>query len=55
MFDEAASKHKTRYDHMSYGRNYLFGQNAITQCGGSPIVLQVLNMDYGVSVHPLIL
>ncbi len=22
---------------MSYGRNYLFGENAITKCGGSPI------------------
>ena len=23
--------------HMSYGRNCLFGENAITKCGGSPI------------------
>ena len=23
--------------YMSYGRNYLFGEHAITKCGGSPI------------------
>ena len=25
------------YIYMSYGRNYLFGENAITNCGGCPI------------------
>ena len=25
------------YIYMSYGRNYLFGENAINKCGGSPI------------------
>ena len=37
------------WKHPSYGRNYLFGENAITKCGGPLSVLQVLNMD-GVSV-----
>ena len=35
--------------HMSYGQNYLFGENAITKCGGSPI-----GFEYYYSVHPLI-
>ena len=33
---------------MSYGQNYLFGENAISKCEGSLSVLQLLNMDYGV-------
>ena len=33
--------------YMSYGRNYLFGENAITKCGGSPIVYQ----GFGCSEH----
>ena len=28
------------YIYMSYGRNYLFGEYAITKCGGSPIGFQ---------------
>ena len=35
---------------MSYGPNYLVGENAITKCGGSPI-----GFEYYYSVHPLIL
>ena len=37
---------------MSYKRNYLFGENTMTnKYGGGPLsVLQVLNMDDGVSV-----
>ena len=43
---------------LSYGRNYLVGENAITKCGGGPFrSCSFLNMDYGVSVlgGPLLL
>ena len=36
---------KHPYVHMSYGRNYLFGENAITKCGDSPIGFAAL--EYG--------
>ena len=35
------------YIHMSYGRNYLFGEYAFTKCGGSPIGYQ----GFGCSGH----
>ena len=36
-----------RFIHVSYGRNYLFGEYAITKCGGSPIGYQ----GFGCSGH----
>ena len=35
------------HPHMSYGRNYLFGEYAFTKCGGSPIGYQ----GFGCSGH----
>ena len=35
-----ASRNQYIYIYMSYGRNYLFGEYAITKCGGSPIGFQ---------------
>ena len=32
-------------NHISYGRNYLFGENAITFCGGSLSVIRVLDVQ----------